>query len=142
MTKNFEDSPFFNRIIHLTVMALSWALLIIAAYTMVTTAAYAVNEILLKASSDNIMEGTIIRALGTIILIEVIFVVRKLDEKHHLNIGLALDVAATFLIREAVLAVYAKDGMNTMFLLLASITVMVLLRVAYSFKKQKEYSDG
>lgn len=128
--------------IHLIIQVLVLLLLAIAGYTVFEIAAFAWHSLLIQASSDALIEGIVVRALGTVIIIETIFVVRKLDERHHLNVGLALDVAATFLIRETVLALYTHAHPSTVALLLASVAVMVILRISHSHKKHKEISNA
>lgn len=136
MMKKYESATQF--FIHFLIQGMVLILLSIAVYALYDTAVSAWVNIADRMSTDTLIEGAIVHTLGTIILLETVFVLRKLDEKHHLNVGLALDVAATFLIRETVVAVYTHASTEAIFILLASVAVMVVLRISLSLKKQKE----
>ncbi|MGK9451975.1 hypothetical protein [Acidithiobacillus caldus] len=136
MMKTSEQ--FTQFFIHVLIQCMVLTLLAIAGYALYDTAVSAWVNIADRMSTDTLIEGAIVHTLGTIILLETVFVLRKLDEKHHLNVGLALDVAATFLIRETVVAVYTHASTAAIFILLASVAVMVILRISLSLRKQKE----
>ncbi|MCL5051854.1 MAG: hypothetical protein M1346_01250 [Gammaproteobacteria bacterium] len=130
-----------TNVTHHLLVTMSALLFLISVYALLRTGVYAVSEVFHLLPLDHLIEGVIIRVLDTLVLVEMIFVATNLDQKHHLNVGLALDVAATFTIREFVLAMYTKQAFSELAVLLLAVSVMVILRSILSYRK-KEASYG
>lgn len=122
---------------HFIAMLMGLLLLAVSAYLLGNTFWFTLSSMWESASLDNLIEGSIVRVLDTIIVIEMIFVVLSLDHKQHLNVGMALDVAATITIRELVLAIYAPHSTHHVMMILFVIAVLVLLRIIYTLGKRR-----
>ena len=131
-----------TNVTHHLLVTMSALLFLVSVYALLRTGVYAVSEAFHLLPLDRLIEGIIIRILDTIILVEMIFVSTNLDQKHHLNVGLALDVAATFTIREFVLSMYTKQAFSELAVLLLAVSVMVILRIILSYRKKEGSHAG
>lgn len=122
---------------HFLAIIMGVILLTVGVYLLFKTAMFTWDGIWQGIRLDHLIEGTIVRVLDTVIILEMIFVVINLDHKHHLNVGLALDVASTIIIRELILQFYSKADATTIYTLLIAIAVLVSLRVFHGAGKRK-----
>lgn len=122
---------------HFLAIIMGVILLTVGVYLLFKTAMFTWDGIWQGIRLDNLIEGTIVRVLDTVIVLEMIFVVINLDHKHHLNVGLALDVASTIIIRELILQFYSKADATAIYTLLIAIAVLVSLRVLHGAGKRK-----
>lgn len=122
---------------HFIAMLMALLLLGTGFYLLAKTGFFIIDSIWQASLLDVMTEGTIVRVLDTIIILEMVFVVLNLDHKQHINVGMALDVAATITIRELVLAIYSQHHTDVILIILLAITVLVSLRVLYSFSKRR-----
>lgn len=129
------------RATHFIAMLMALVLLSTGAFLLGKTVWFSWSGMWSSVSLDNLIEGTIVRVLDTIIILEMIFVILNLDHKQHLNVGLALDVASTITVRELVLDIYSKHSENSIYMILLAISVLVVLRAIYSFSKRKTANE-
>lgn len=122
---------------HFIAMLMALILLSISAYLLCNTCWFALHSMWNAVTLDKLIEGSIVRVLDTIIVIEMIFVVLSLDHKQHLNVGMALDIAATITIRELVLGLYAQHNTHHVLMILCVTAVLVLLRIIYTLGKRR-----
>jgi hypothetical protein len=122
---------------HFIAMLMALLLLGTGFYLLAKTGIFVIDSIWQASLLDTMTEGTIVRVLDTIIVLEMVFVVLNLDHKQHINVGMALDVAATITIRELVLAIYSKHHADAILIILLAIAVLVSLRVLYSFSRRR-----
>lgn len=122
---------------HFIAVVMGGILLTIGAYLLVKTAIFSWSGIWHGIALDHLIEGSIVRVLDTVVVLEMIFVVINLDHKHHLNVGLALDVASTIIIRELILQFYSKADASVIYTFLIAIAVLVSLRVFHGACKRK-----
>lgn len=131
-----------NQFIHIIELVIAWSTLALTAVLIL----HLIGNVWSIVSDWTIpsavidVRGVISEAFDIMIMLEIAQIFIRLEDKQRLNVGLILDTAILFAVRESILALYGHLSSATSAEMATA--VFVSLRIAYSFKKSTKHVDS